>query len=103
MFPLTGKVPPGVSLHPGPLTVVEGSDVVLPNCQVTGYPQPVVTWSKSSGQLPQGRVRFNNNVIKLLGVRKVDSDSYVCTASNALGKVAQKNSSSCDFPAPVHS
>lgn len=79
-----------VSLDPGPLYAVKGSDVTLPNCHVTGHPQPAVTWSKSFGQLPHGRVQFDNNVIKLLDVRKIDSDQYLCTASNILGSVAKR-------------
>ena len=57
---------------------------------MTGHPQPVVTWSKSFGQLPHGRVQFNSSVIKLLDVRKVDSDNYLCTASNLLGSVVKR-------------
>jgi len=57
---------------------------------VTGHPTPVVIWSKSFGQLPQGRVQSNNSVIKLLDVRKSDSGDYLCTATNLLGSVVQK-------------
>ena len=57
---------------------------------MTGYPQPVVTWSKSFGQLPHGRVQFNSSVIKLLAVRKSDSDNYLCTARNLLGSVVKR-------------
>ena len=81
---------PRINLHPGPVYVAEGSDVVLPTCHVTGYPQPVVTWSKSFGQLPQRRLQFTNNTIKLLDIRKADSDSYLCTARNTLGSVVRK-------------
>lgn len=81
---------PRVYLHPGPLYVAEGSEVVLPTCHVTGHPQPVVTWSKSLGQLPQGRLQFTNSVMKLLDTRKVDSDSYLWTARNHLGSVVRK-------------
>ena len=59
-------------------------------CHVTGHPAPVVKWSKSFGQLPQGRVQSNNSVIKLLDVRKSDSDNYLCTATNLLGSVVKK-------------
>ena len=53
---------------------------------MTGHPQPVVTWSKSfGGQLPHGRVQLNSSVIKLLNVRRSDSDTYLCTAKNLLG------------------
>ena len=57
---------------------------------MTGYPTPLVTWSKSFGQLPQGRVHSNNSVMKLFGVRKVDSDNYLCTATNLLGTVVKR-------------
>ena len=83
-------VHPFVSLDPGPLHVIEGRNVILPTCHVTGHPTPVIKWRKSLGQMPQGRVQNNNGVIKLLGVRKADSDSYICTATNLLGSAVQK-------------
>ena len=87
-FPFT--VRPSVSLDPGPHYFVEGSNAILPVCHVTGHPTPVVTWSRSFGQLPQGRVQSNNSVIKVVGVRKVDSDNYLCTATNLLGSVVKR-------------
>ena len=78
---------PRISIHLGPLHAIEGSDVTLPTCHVTGHPQPVVTWSKSFGQLPHWRVQLNSSVIKLLDVRKSDSDNYLCTARNLFGSV----------------
>jgi len=57
---------------------------------VTGHPIPAVTWGRSFGQLPQGRVRSNSSVIKLLNVRKSDSDNYLCTATNLLGSVVKR-------------
>ena len=81
------------SLNPGPFYVVEESNATLPVCQGTGHPAPLVTWSKSFGPLPQGRVHSNNSVIKLFGVRKVDSDNYLCTATNLLGRVVKRTRS----------
>ena len=83
-------VHPRVSLHPGPSYVIEGSNVTLPTCNVTGYPDPVVTWRKSSGQLPQGRTQYNNTALQISNVRKVDSDTYFCSAVNLLGNVEMK-------------
>ena len=83
-------VRPFVSLHPGPLHVIEGSNATLPTCYVTGHPSPVVLWSKSFGQLPQVRVQSNNSVLKLFDVRKADSADYFCTATNLLGSAVQK-------------
>ena len=83
-------VPPFVSLHPGPLYVIEGSNATLPTCHVTGHPTPVVTWRKLFRQLPQARVQSNNSVMQLFDVRKVDSAEYICTATNLLGSAVQK-------------
>ena len=83
-------VHPHVSLQPGPKFVTVGSDVTLPTCHVTGYPAPVVTWRKSSGQLPQGRAQCKNNVLRISDVRKSDSDTYFCSAVNLLGNVERK-------------
>ena len=57
---------------------------------MTGYPAPVVTWRKSSGPLPQGRVKYYNSALQILHVRKDDSDLYFCSASNLLGSVEKK-------------
>ena len=83
-------VRPFVSLHPGPLHVIEGRNATLPTCHVTGHPKPVVMWSKSFGQLPQERVQSNHSVLKLFDVRKADSADYFCTATNLLGSAVQK-------------
>ena len=90
IFVLSIAVRPFVSLDPGPLHVIEGRNVTLPTCHVTGHPAPVIRWRKSLGQLPQGRVQSNNSVLQLLNVRKADSDSYICTATNLLGSAVQK-------------
>ena len=83
-------VRPFVSLHPGPLYVTEGSNITLPTCHVTGHPKPVVKWSRSFGQLPQGRVQSNSSILKLFNARKADSDNFICTATNLVGSAAQK-------------
>ena len=58
---------------------------------MTGYPAPVVTWRKLSGQLPQGSgAQYNNTALQISNVRKVDSDAYFCSAVNLLGNVEKK-------------
>ena len=49
-----------------------------------------MTWRKLSSQLSLGRVRYNNRALQILHVRKEDSDTYACSATNLLGK-AEKN------------
>ena len=84
------SVHPRVFLHQGPLYAIEGITFTFPTCHVTGHPAPAVNWRKSSGQLPQGRVRYNNSGLQLLHVRKSDSDTYFCSATNLLGTVEKK-------------
>ena len=69
---------------------MEGSNVTLPTCHVSGYPTPVVTWRKSSGQLPLGRAQYSKGVLQISDVRKSDSDAYFCSAVNHLGNVERK-------------
>ena len=83
-------VRPSISLNPRPFYVVEGSNVTLPVCHVTGFPTPLVTWSKSFGRLSKGRVHSNNSAIQLRGARKDDSDNYLCSATNLLGTVVKR-------------
>ena len=83
-------VHPRVSLHSGPSYVTQGSNVTLPTCHVIGYPAPVVTWRKASGQLPQGRSQYNNSALQIFDVRKRDSDTYFCSAVNLLGNIEKK-------------
>ena len=83
-------VHPRVSLHPGPHYAIEGSNFTLPLCHVTGYPAPVVIWKKASGQALHERVKYNNSSIQLLNARKIDSDLYICSATNLLGSFEAK-------------
>ena len=83
-------VHPGVALHPGPHYTAEGSNFNFPACHVTGHPAPVVTWRKLSGQLPQGRVLYNNAALRISDVRKSDSDTYFCSAVNLLGSAERR-------------
>ena len=83
-------VRPRIYLHPGPYHVIEGTNATLPICHVTGYPAPVVTWRKSSGQLPQGRAQYNDGVLQISDIRKDDSDAYFCSAANPLGNDERK-------------
>ena len=50
----------------------------------------MVTWRKSSGYLPQGRVRYNNSALQILLLRKDDSEFYFFAAADLLGSVEKK-------------
>ena len=58
---------------------------------MTGHPIATVSWRKSSGQLPQARVRYNSsNQLQILNAQRDDSDTYFCSAVNLLGRVEKK-------------
>ena len=56
-------------------------------CNVTGNPTPdLITWSKSQGSLPDSRSVVSEGNLTILNVTTDDSGSYVCTATNILGR-----------------
>ena len=65
-------------------TVEEGEDIIF-NCTATGQPQPVITWKKSEGFLPQRRTIIRDAELTILNVSVDDSGLYVCTGTNAVG------------------
>ncbi|XP_078378637.1 fibroblast growth factor receptor 2-like isoform X1 [Oculina patagonica] len=57
------------------------------DCTVSAYPKAVITWQKFDGQLPIDRT--NQEADGTLLIREVsaeDSGTYICAASNELGK-----------------
>lgn len=87
------KVHPRVSLNPGPLYAIEGSNVTFPTCNVTGQPPPKVIWKNGTVQLSKSwRVWYNDSLMQILQVRKEDSGFYICSAKNILGSVEKKTS-----------
>ena len=61
-----------------------GSNVKF-TCKVTGQYNPVVTWSKFQGSLPDSRSIEKEDTLTLLNVTTDDSGSYVCTATSIMG------------------
>ncbi|XP_068717253.1 uncharacterized protein [Montipora capricornis] len=95
------KVHPLVSLNPGPLYAIEGSNVTFPTCNVTGQPPPKVIWKNATVQLSKSwRVWYNDSLMQILQVRKEDSGFYICSARNILGSVEKKTSLVVVSPLP---
>lgn len=76
---------PQIATLPETKEVTVGSDAVLP-CVASGYPLPVIKWSKLDGELP-AKCSQEANVLTVPRVTHEDSGTYVCTASNKQGKV----------------
>lgn len=68
------------------ITVNESQALALP-CSATGYPQPVISWYKKDGSLPDGRFEYNSQHLTISNIKYEDRGEYVCTASNTVGAV----------------
>ncbi|XP_030623830.1 basement membrane-specific heparan sulfate proteoglycan core protein [Chanos chanos] len=76
---------PQIAAQPETKEVTVGSTAEFP-CIASGYPVPVITWSKLDGELAAKAVQ-EANVLTVPDVTHEDSGTYVCTASNKQGKV----------------
>ena len=56
-------------------------------CTATGQPSPKITWLKSVGSLPGGRIKIQGGTMKIYSVTKKDGGIYICKAENILGSV----------------
>ena len=77
--PVVKELPEKITLEVGELAVLI--------CEVSGDPEPSVTWSKD-GDTSIPRPRFNNDgrILVINDVIPRDSGVYECTASNTFGE-----------------
>ncbi|XP_054634735.1 basement membrane-specific heparan sulfate proteoglycan core protein-like [Dunckerocampus dactyliophorus] len=74
---------PKASVSHKEMTVVEGHTVTM-ECQATGTPAPVITWSKLRAPLPWKHT-VAGGVLTLTNVGRQDSGQYICNATNIHG------------------
>ena len=81
---------PVITRHPnenGPITVAEGSDVVL-RCEATGNGTLNYQWRRVSGSLPSNARRGNNGqTLTLRNIQIDDSGQYYCEVNDGGEKV----------------
>lgn len=78
-----GPGAPVASVNHAEMTVVEGQTVTM-QCQATGSPPPVITWSKLRAPLPWKHT-MAGGVLTLTSVGRQDSGQYICNATNVHG------------------
>ncbi|XP_059511622.1 basement membrane-specific heparan sulfate proteoglycan core protein isoform X10 [Stegostoma tigrinum] len=74
---------PTVLVHPSPSSVREG-DMLELHCQVTGQPEPRITWHRSAGSLTSNH-QVQGRVLRILRMRPADVGDYICRAENIYG------------------
>ncbi|KAF1746889.1 hypothetical protein GCK72_023347 [Caenorhabditis remanei] len=86
-FNLAVQVPPTIVNEGGEYTVIENNSLVLP-CEVTGKPNPVVTWTKDGkplGDLKSVQVLSEGQQFKIVHAEIAHKGSYICMAKNDVG------------------
>ncbi|NP_001360633.1 Ig-like domain-containing protein [Caenorhabditis elegans] len=86
-FNLFVQVPPTIVNEGGEYTVIENNSLVLP-CEVTGKPNPVVTWTKDGrpvGDLKSVQVLSEGQQFKIVHAEIAHKGSYICMAKNDVG------------------
>uniref|UniRef100_A0A673BD57 Ig-like domain-containing protein n=1 Tax=Sphaeramia orbicularis TaxID=375764 RepID=A0A673BD57_9TELE len=78
-----GPGAPVASVSAPEMTVIEGNTVIM-ECQATGSPPPVITWSKLRAPLPWKHTMVDG-VLTLTSVGRQDSGQYICNATNIHG------------------
>ncbi|XP_039768660.1 neurofascin isoform X20 [Ornithorhynchus anatinus] len=68
--------------------VLRGTDLLL-ECIASGVPAPDIAWHKKGGDLPAGKVKFENfnKALRIINVSEEDSGEYFCLASNKMGSI----------------
>ncbi|XP_031793072.1 neurofascin isoform X7 [Sarcophilus harrisii] len=68
--------------------VLRGMDLLL-ECIASGVPAPDIAWYKKGGDLPAGKVKFENfnKALRITNVSEEDSGEYFCLASNKMGSI----------------
>jgi len=66
-------------------TVVEGQKASL-DCLTSGYPAPVVEWSRTDGQImSSGNLKSTGNSLLIESVHRTDRGQFQCVATNSVG------------------
>ncbi|XP_017546292.1 peroxidasin [Pygocentrus nattereri] len=79
---------PQFTVTPQDQSVLEGHTVDFP-CEATGYPQPVIAWTRSGSPLPGDRrhVVLSTGTLRISHVAPHDQGQYECQAVSPVGSV----------------
>ncbi|RZF43885.1 hypothetical protein LSTR_LSTR007221, partial [Laodelphax striatellus] len=93
------KVPPSWVIEPEDISVLVHHPVFF-HCKATGFPQPRVSWMKSTGdagneylplELTSGAIIYGNGTVYIPSPSAAHESVYSCQASNGIGPVLKKD------------
>ena len=74
---------------PEKIVKVIGNSVASLTCRVSGFPPPIILWSRGLLPLPQGRTTITNDgTLNISKFSPGDASTYQCKATNKLGSVS---------------
>ncbi|XP_078381889.1 uncharacterized protein LOC144664619 isoform X9 [Oculina patagonica] len=84
---ITVKVPTQFITKPKSSVIAYKNWDTYLDCDIFGYPSPVITWTRSLKQLPVGRHVIDGNKLTIKNTTEEDGGAYVCQGTNELGSV----------------
>ncbi|XP_078381881.1 uncharacterized protein LOC144664619 isoform X2 [Oculina patagonica] len=84
---ITVKVPTKFITKPKSSVIAYKNWDTYLDCDIFGYPSPVITWTRSLKQLPVGRHVIDGNKLTIKNTTEEDGGAYVCQGTNELGSV----------------
>ncbi|XP_075224355.1 Down syndrome cell adhesion molecule 1 isoform X5 [Lycorma delicatula] len=90
---LNVNVPPRWILEPTDKAFAQGSDAKI-ECKADGFPKPVVTWKKASGDSPgdykdlkanNPDIKVDEGTLSINNIQKNNEGYYLCEAGNGIG------------------
>jgi len=82
---LTVQVAALITQKPSSVIVEEGQNVSL-LCKAAGQPKPRITWRKAFSHVSKERKVVVGGKLTILGIKKADGGTYVCSVRNLLGQ-----------------
>ena len=78
------SAPPKILGIKGNLNVLEGNNLQL-TCEVSGRPEPNITWTKEKPGNQGNTVVAQGKVLPIPNINRTDARNYTCTAYNGFG------------------
>ncbi|XP_022823931.1 hemicentin-1-like [Spodoptera litura] len=86
---LTVETRPEIVTKSKPIEIIEGDIAIMIPCDITGVPQPTVTWKINNTIIvPNLKYSFSNGSLIIQNPNKAEIGKYVCEAKNYLGSIS---------------